>query len=389
MKKILTLTALVISVFSFSQTGMKFEESDFKTVLAKAKKENKLIFLDAYAAWCGPCKLMVKNIFPLQTVGDYYNANFVNVKIDMEKGEGIELAKKFKVQGYPTYLFIDGDGNEVHRTMGYVKEEDFIQFGKDALNPEGRMVSLVKRFEDGDNDPEFLKSFVMKAVYADRDLFEKALIRLYNVNKTEELTKDDVALLQYGISSIESPTYKIYKERKAAIEKVITPAAYTKFENNLLLSNVYKKTYNKDSKTLDETQFLKQAQDFLTEKEAQRALISIKGNIAYSKKDYAMWESLMLEKYKDVSAVDANELNSVSWRFYENVTDKGALQKAILWAQESVKKDQGYHNTDTLAHLYSKTGDKVNAKKWATKSIELAKAEGEDFEGTQKLLESL
>jgi uncharacterized protein YyaL (SSP411 family) len=59
----------------------------------KAKKENKLIFVDAYASWCGPCKLMVKNIFPLKTVGDYYNSHFINAKIDMEKGEGIELAK--------------------------------------------------------------------------------------------------------------------------------------------------------------------------------------------------------------------------------------------------------------------------------------------------------
>lgn len=389
MRKILTLTVLVISIFSFGQGGMKFEEPNFKAVLAKAKKENKLVFLDAYAVWCGPCKLMVKNIFPLQTVGDYYNANFVNVKIDMEKGEGIELAKKYKVQGYPTYLFIDGDGNEVHRTMGYVQEADFIQFGKDALNPEGRMSSLVKRFESGDNDPEFLKSFVMKALYADRALYEKALIRYFDVNKRKELTKEDVNLLQYGISSTESPVYQIFKDRKTDIEKIITPAAYTKFENNLLLSKAYKSNYNKETKTLDEAQFLKQIQGFLTKDEAQKALLSAKGNIAFSKKDFATWQSLMIEKYKETSNVDANELNSVSWRFYENVTDKAALQKAILWAQESVKKDEGYYNTDTLAHLYSKIGDKQNAKIWATKSIELAKTKGEDFEGTKKLLESL
>lgn len=87
MRKFLTLTAFVISIYSFSQARMKFEEPDFKTVLAKAEKENKLVFFDAYAVWCGPCKLMVKNIFPLETVGDFYNANFINVKIDMEKGE--------------------------------------------------------------------------------------------------------------------------------------------------------------------------------------------------------------------------------------------------------------------------------------------------------------
>lgn len=389
MRKFLTLTVFVISIYSFSQAGMKFEEPDFKTVLAKAKKENKLVFLDAYAVWCGPCKLMVKNIFPLQTVGDFYNANFINVKIDMEKGEGIELAKKFKVQGYPTYLFIDGDGNEVHRTMGYVKEEDFIQFGKDALNPAGRMSTLVKRFEDGDRNPEFLKSLVEKALMSDRDFYEKVLVAYYDTNKGKELSKDDVNLLMYGMYSTESAAYSIFKQRKTDIEKVLSPANYKKIENGLLLSKIYKNTYNKETKTLDENQYLKQVEEILTKDEAQKALLSAKANIAYSKKDFPTWEKLSLEKYKDVSQVDPNELNSISWRFFENVTNKDALQKAITWAKESIKKDEGYYNTDTLAHLYSKVGDKENAKIWAKKSIELAKVKGEDSAETQKLLDSL
>ena len=110
MKKFITLTAIILSAFSFGQTGMKFEESTFKVALEKAKKEKKLIFLDAYATWCGPCKLMVKNIFPLQSVGDYYNSNFINTKLDMEKGEGLELAKKYGVKVDPTDLFMYGDG---------------------------------------------------------------------------------------------------------------------------------------------------------------------------------------------------------------------------------------------------------------------------------------
>ncbi|MGO4709461.1 thioredoxin family protein [Chryseobacterium sp. 2TAF14] len=119
MKKTAILSFLFLAAIAFAQ-GIKFEEGNFKSILAKAKKENKLVFIDAYAVWCGPCKLMVKNIFPLKPVGDYYNANFVNAKIDMEKGEGIDLAKKYNVKVFPTYLFINGDGEEVHRTIGYV-----------------------------------------------------------------------------------------------------------------------------------------------------------------------------------------------------------------------------------------------------------------------------
>ena len=74
---------------------------------------------------------------------------------------------------------------------------------------------------------------------------------------------------------------------------------------------------------------------------------------------------------------------------FENVTDKTGLLKAITWAEESVKKLESAHNTDTLANLYNKVGDKANAKKWATKSIELAKAKGDDYADTKKILDSL
>ena len=329
MKKILTLTTIIVSAIAFSQTGIKFEDSNFKSILQKAKKENKLIFLDAYTTWCGPCKLMAKNIFPLQKVGDYYNANFVNAKIDMEKGEGLELAKKYKVQAYPTYLFIDGDGKEVHRTLGYVKEDDFIQFGKDALQPENRLSSLIKRFEDGETNPDFLKSLAEKTMFSDKDLFGRVLSKYFEVNKGKELTKDDVNLLLQSVNSLESPSYQIFKDRKSEIEKVITPATYKSINNSLLLSKVYKNTYNKETKTLDEKQYLKQAEEFLTKDEAQKALLSLKGNIAFSKKDFSTWQNLMLEKYKDTTDADANELNSVSWRFFENINDKNALLKAI------------------------------------------------------------
>jgi thioredoxin-related protein len=73
---------------------------------------------------------MAKNIFTLKSVGDHYNANFVNAKIDMEKGEGIDIAKKYDVKVFPTYLFIDGNGELVHRTVGYVPRKNLYNLQK-------------------------------------------------------------------------------------------------------------------------------------------------------------------------------------------------------------------------------------------------------------------
>lgn len=133
-KAILTLVCLLtLATASVFAQGIEFEKGTWEEVLAKAKKENKPIFVDAYAAWCGPCKYMSYNIFPDEKVGEFYNANFINYKYDMEKGEGPKFASQYKITAYPTFLFIDKDGAVQYRTMGGKQADAFIQVGKDAL----------------------------------------------------------------------------------------------------------------------------------------------------------------------------------------------------------------------------------------------------------------
>ena len=386
MKKITILSTLFIGVLAWAQ-GIKFEDSNFASILAKAKKENKLIFVDAYASWCGPCKLMVKNIFPLQSVGDYYNAHFINAKIDMEKGEGIDLAKKYNVKAFPTYLFIDGNGEAVHRTLGYVEEKDFIQFAKDAEDPNRRLTSLKQQFEKGEKAPEFLKNLAVLTIYNDPEFAGKVLNRYFG--QKASLDQEDVQLLLSGVQTTESPLYKIFQNKKEDIQKFLPADRYEKFDKNIKLNTVAKKAYNADTKTWNDSYFMTETQKFLSKEEADKILKRMKANRALKNKDIPAYEKLIMELYQDYSAASSEELNSLAWNFFENVSNKASLEKAIVWAQESVKKDQNYANTDTLANLYNKIGDKKNAKMWAEKSIEIAKSKGEDFSDTEKLLKSL
>lgn len=110
--------------------GVQFFSGTWDEALAKAKSEKKLIFLDAYAAWCGPCRYMTANVFTAKSVGDMYNPNFINVKIDMEKGEGISLSKKYSVAGYPTLFFIDETGKVVNSHLGGMQIADLIDLGR-------------------------------------------------------------------------------------------------------------------------------------------------------------------------------------------------------------------------------------------------------------------
>ena len=381
---------MFFSIATFAQ-GMKFEENkSFKELLAIAKKENKLLFLDAYTTWCGPCKLMAKNVFPQETVGNFYNANFVNSKIDMEKGEGIDLAKTYNVRAYPTYLFINGDGELIHRVTSYYDAPDFINVGKDAIDPAKQMGALKKRFEAGDKDPEFLKSFIKVFAFADPDLATKAAAIYFN-QKKEPMDQEDFSYLFSLTKDSNSPLYPQFISRKEELLKVMPEENYNKTINNFKMNALFNSSYNKTTKVFDEKKYLSEAQKMMTKDEADAMLLKSKIRVAGMNKDKDQYQKLSMEYYKDGTSADltSNELNSIAWNFFENATDKVALDKALLWAKQSVKLEAGYANTDTVANLYFKLGDKVNAKTWATKAIELAKKEGEDYAETQAILDKI
>lgn len=119
------------SISSTQAQGIAFEKSNWQSILNKAKAEKKLVFLDAYTTWCGPCKQMQNQVFPDKKLGDYFNTKFVNAKIDMEAGEGPRLAAKYPIQGYPTLLFIDPvSGLVVESVLGYRSADQLLKLGE-------------------------------------------------------------------------------------------------------------------------------------------------------------------------------------------------------------------------------------------------------------------
>ncbi len=114
--------------------GIVFIEEDWSRALAEAKKQKKLIFLDAYASWCGPCKLLKKKTFTDKEASEFFNRNFINVSVDMEKGEGLHLAETYEVYAVPTLIIADMDGNRVAYTKGFISPKELIEFGEYGLN---------------------------------------------------------------------------------------------------------------------------------------------------------------------------------------------------------------------------------------------------------------
>jgi len=111
------------------KSGIAFFKGSLKEALAVAKVENKFIFADVYATWCGPCKKL-KTTFKDAEVGAYFNKNFINIRIDGETEDGIKWRNRYGVRSYPTLLIIGSDGNVKTRAEGFMKPRILINFGR-------------------------------------------------------------------------------------------------------------------------------------------------------------------------------------------------------------------------------------------------------------------
>lgn len=158
---LMALLGFAIQMNAQTAEGMNFckDGTKFAEAVAQAKAENKMVFLDCYTSWCGPCKMMARDIFPQKKVGDFMNPKFVCIKIDMEKGEGPALVQKLQVSAFPTFIIFNSDAQEIGRFLGGSDADGFIDRVKNASIDNGSM-DMDKQWEEGKRDEAFLKQYL-------------------------------------------------------------------------------------------------------------------------------------------------------------------------------------------------------------------------------------
>jgi thioredoxin 1 len=132
---LLTLSSFVAPKSNFeNKAGIVFFKGTWKEALQKAKAENKNIFLDISASWCGPCKKLKSKTFTNAKVGAYFNATYINVGLDGEDGgDGTMLAEKFKMTAYPSLFFVNADGKVLKAGVGFYNSREILQFAKSVV----------------------------------------------------------------------------------------------------------------------------------------------------------------------------------------------------------------------------------------------------------------
>ncbi|GEN76517.1 thioredoxin family protein [Chryseobacterium hagamense] len=390
MKKIISGLFLFSAVAAFSQEAVKFQDLPFKDLIAKAKKEKKIVFLDAYTSWCGPCKMMERNVFTQKTVGDYFNANFLNARFDMEKGEGRDIAVKYGVRSYPTYLFLNGDGELVSQNYGYMEPGMFLTMAQDVNSPNNKKGSLKERFAKGEKDPEFLINIMKLNSSSDYPFAKQASERYFeNRKKTEEFTKDDVGLLLYFLKSTEDKNYKTFIERKTEIIKFLPEETYKEFDNQIKLGKIVEQSIDPQSRKINDDDFMKNAEPLVGKHDAEIKLNQTKLSYYEQNADFPEYEKAALAYYKNSEAFEPNELLKAAWLFSEHIKTPSSLKKAAEWAEKSVMRSETSENTYILAKLYFLTGNKEMAKTYAEMSKNIASQSQKDSALADELLKQL
>jgi thiol:disulfide interchange protein len=116
-----------------SEKGIHFFQGSWEEAIAEAKKQDKPIFLDVYATWCGPCKALKARTFPNEDVGKYFNEHFINVSLNGEKGDGIQVKKELNIHSYPSLFVLNSDGKPLVYTAGFMSPDDLIKLGKTGV----------------------------------------------------------------------------------------------------------------------------------------------------------------------------------------------------------------------------------------------------------------
>ncbi len=364
---------LLVGVLNTRAGGIQFFEGTWSEALEEAKKQDKIIFVDAYAVWCGPCKKMAKEVFPDDKVGEFYNRHFISMQIDMERGMGLEFGKQYPVSAFPTLFYIDASGKVVHQVRGAQSIDAFISLGKKVLSMNDKSEDYAAEYENGNREPELIFNYVRALNKAGKPSLkiandylrsQKDLTTAFNLNfileaATEADSKIFEWLIKYRdqiakVASEDEVNQRILDACRATAQKAI------EFRSEDLVKEAIEKVKKHYPERLVDFELQTWLAFYLEAKDA--------ANYVKTAKSYA----------KRVAYDDARELQSLVTFLVKGFgEDKNAMNLAEDLAKRASEVGQASVYYLIYADVLYKNGQRENALDVARKALDLAKKEGD------------
>lgn len=381
MKKLSLLTLLVICFLSketsSQTTGIIFEPLTFKQAKEKALKESKLVFIDVSASWCRPCKFMEKTVFKNDTVANYFNAKFINIQIDLEKGEGRYIDSLYTVSSVPIYLFMNGFGKQQHRAAGKMSVTEFMSAATTANLPDENLAHYQTLYPEHKNDQAFLLKYIgvlKKTGFLSSPEAKEARATYFSKLKPEELIQaNNWNIFPGNSSSFSSPQFQYLMTHKQTFDSLYSPIDVDDKIQSIVWDTLEKISYHEKSDTVLYTK-LKTHVLLSNLPIIKKTVFYVDMNLLFGE-DWDTYSKRCIQQVDSLFGDDAGGLHSFAQTFYTKLKDRKALLKAEEWAKKSVALEPEFVNLGTYALLLYKNGKYTLAKQTAARAIQSAKDE--------------
>ncbi len=373
MRLTMLLFFAMCAVLRVQGQGIEFFHGTWAEALEEAKKQDRVIFVDAFAVWCGPCKMMAQNVFPDEKVGAFYNRNFISMKLDMEQPEGLEFRKKYPVGAFPTLFFIDAEGKIVQQVRGAQDVNAFLELGKKVMSKSDRSGEYAAEYEKGNRDPELVLKYVQALNKAGKPSL--AIANEYLRTQKDLTTPQNLNFIMEAAVAADSKVFDLLVQHRAKIAKLNSEEAV---KGRILLAceaTVLKAIEFRNRELLEEAKgkmkknYAEKASSFSAKAEMDYSLQAneVKEFIAATKEYTSQKPGNQPEELAKVALMLSNNFHS----------DEKAMKQAEVYAKQAAETSTGgYEHYFTYANILAKNGKKSEAIKAAEKSLELAQAKG-------------
>ncbi|RDV16664.1 thioredoxin family protein [Pontibacter diazotrophicus] len=386
---LIILFSVILVCEAQERKSIDFANSSWSKILQKAKKEKKAIFLYAYTPSCRWCRQMEKEVFTDKEVADYYNSRFVSYKIDIEDGaEGEALAGKYGINAFPTYMYFNKEGVQVHQSGSAKSAEEFILDGKDAFNPEKALFSLKRRYESGDRSPAFLYNYSNALTsYHQKDSPEEKVVREYLESQSAQQLESEKNLKYIFTKylSFHSPATQYFLENqnkftplfkedevKHKAEKIITGSA-----------NIAGRE--------DDALLLKQVDQAIAANFVDTSRLSSLARIYFyqGQGEWVKYAEATLEYGRSHSGDDWRTMYETAIYLKHFAKDIQALELGNLIMERVIIEEKSYDNLNLYAQLQHRLGRDTQALETAREAIAVARKSGEESSEAAKLVAEL
>lgn len=377
---------LFLSLSNISSQGIDFFHGTWEEAKELANKEKKLIFVDAFAKWCGPCKRMASTVFTNPSVGEYYNENFINLKIDMEEGMGLTFRQRYPVSAFPTLFYIDEKGEIVKKVVGGKSANDFIELGKGIIASFDRSGQYVERYEKGERDFDLVLEYVKALNQANKPSTKVANEFLRN---HPDLPSDQRSLFLFeALTNADSRLFILFTEDLNRIKTLKTENEI----NNKIEAACWNTVYNAIS--FEVKDLLVEAQNKMKihqPKKAEEFRLKSDYEFAHATNDVALMSTTALNMSKGLIKNNAEELATMAEELmlYHPLYPEMANTAESILAQAVKADDENPEYRLAYSRILLTNNKKSKALKEAEKALKKSTEKDRCYDELEELIKKI